>query len=91
MSARSLLVSIMLIFTALLLNGYFFYAATASSEPGSDDHSLTLVDPDLKAELIFREDFEYEKGGLAPLTSMAFLAPDDILVLEKNEVRSIGL
>jgi aldose sugar dehydrogenase len=36
-----------------------------------------LVDPSLKVELIF-------KDGLKGATSMAFLGPDDILVLEKN-------
>jgi glucose/arabinose dehydrogenase len=37
-----------------------------------------LIDPSLKVELIFRD------GLKGPTTSMAFLGPNDILVLEKN-------
>ncbi|HEY7696604.1 MAG TPA: PQQ-dependent sugar dehydrogenase [Nitrososphaeraceae archaeon] len=37
-----------------------------------------LVDPSLKVELFFKD------GIKGPATSMAFLGPDDILVLEKN-------
>ena len=38
----------------------------------------TLVDPSLKVELTFKD------GLKGPITGMAFLGPDDILVLEKN-------
>src|SRR6266487_4938870 len=37
----------------------------------------TLIDPNLKAEVVFK--------GLEVPTSMAFLGPNDILVLEKNK------
>ena len=38
----------------------------------------SLVDPSLKVELFFKD------GIKGPATSMAFLGPDDILILEKN-------
>ncbi len=54
----------------------FSYAAYERAVPESSGQ--VLMDPSLKVELVF-------KGGLkGPATSMAFLGPDDILVLEKN-------
>ena len=43
----------------------------------------TVIDPNLNVEVVFKN-----TGNLdAPATSMAFLGPDDILVLEKNQGR----
>lgn len=50
--------------------------ATTLSKPQNESGPL-LKDPNLKAEIIFK--------GIAFPSSMAFLGPDDILVLEKNE------
>jgi len=48
----------------------------ASGVSRSPAHTPTMNDPDLKVDTIFR--------GLNFPTSMAFLAPNDILVVEKN-------
>jgi aldose sugar dehydrogenase len=50
--------------------------ATTLSKPQSESGPL-LKDPNLKASIVFR--------GIKFPSSMAFLGPDDILVLEKNE------
>jgi aldose sugar dehydrogenase len=58
----------------------FYHSSTAYaivSEPQSDNGPI-INDPHLGAEIIF-------KGGLDFPTSMAFLGPDDILVLDKNK------
>lgn len=52
------------------------YAAYVRALPESGGQ--VLVDPSLKVELFFKD------GLKGPATSMAFLGPDDILVLEKN-------
>lgn len=52
------------------------YAAYVRALPESSGQ--VLVDPSLKVELFFKD------GLKGPATSMAFLDPDDILVLEKN-------
>ena len=52
------------------------YAAYVRALPESSGQDL--VDPSLKVELFFKD------GIKGPTTSMAFLDPDDILVLEKN-------
>jgi len=52
------------------------YAAYVRALPESSGQDL--VDPSLKVELFFKD------GIKGPATSMAFLGPDDILVLEKN-------
>ena len=52
------------------------YAAYVRALPESSGQDL--VDPSLKVELFFKD------GIKGPATSMAFLDPDDILVLEKN-------
>jgi glucose/arabinose dehydrogenase len=52
------------------------YAAYVRALPESSGQDL--VDPSLKVELFFKD------GIKGPATSMAFLGPDDILLLEKN-------
>jgi glucose/arabinose dehydrogenase len=52
------------------------YGAYVRALPESSGQDL--VDPSLKVELFFKD------GIKGPATSMAFLGPDDILVLEKN-------
>src|SRR5918912_1978525 len=81
-----------LLFMALLLNGstiglyypyhnnYYYYSlAKALSHPITTEapQGPIINDPKLKAEVIFK--------GLNFPTSMAFLDPNDILVLEKND------
>jgi glucose/arabinose dehydrogenase len=51
------------------------YAQYTRAEPSSE--GPTFNDPNIKAEVVFE--------GLDNPTSMAFLAPDDILVLQKDE------
>src|ERR1044071_3868043 len=52
---------------------YGAYVRALRESSGQD-----LVDPSLKVELFFKD------GIKGPATSMAFLGPDDILLLEKN-------
>jgi len=53
---------------------YFTYGQLSNS---SIVNTPTIIDPSLKVEVIFR--------GIKFPTTMSFLGPDDILVLEKNE------
>lgn len=79
--------TIVLAFLILLLSSTFVlissisennisYAAYVRALPESSGQDL--VDPSLKVELFFQD------GIKGPATSMAFLGPDDILLLEKN-------
>ncbi|HJR85354.1 MAG TPA: PQQ-dependent sugar dehydrogenase [Nitrososphaeraceae archaeon] len=79
--------TIVLAFLILLLSSTFVlissisennisYAAYVRALPESSGQDL--VDPSLKVELFFKD------GIRGPATSMAFLGPEDILMLEKN-------
>src|SRR5687767_3224425 len=69
--------------SSLLLSPFYFPALTwAGSESYND--LPTIMDLKLEAELVFENDFEFEKGDLSPISSMAVLGPNDILLLEKN-------
>ena len=57
-------------------NGAYVKARPISGGP-------SVIDPNLKVEVVFKNSGKLE----TPTTSMAFLGPDDILVLEKNEGR----
>jgi aldose sugar dehydrogenase len=80
---------VLLLFTILILStfltvGYYYHhphfrfaAAQREDENHDQDNSLpTVNDPNLKVEQVFK--------GLRFPTKMAFLGPDDILVLEKD-------
>ncbi|MFL6434640.1 MAG: PQQ-dependent sugar dehydrogenase [Nitrososphaeraceae archaeon] len=79
---------VLLLFTVLILStfltvGYYYHhplrfaAAQREDENHDQDNSLpTVNDPNLKVEQVFK--------GLRFPTKMAFLGPDDILVLEKD-------
>jgi len=77
-----LLTSIILFFLptfALITNvneGNISHAAYVRARPESSGQ--VLIDPSLKVEIIFKD------GLKGPTTGMAFLGPNDILVLEKN-------
>jgi aldose sugar dehydrogenase len=85
--ARAVIIQIIIVSSlfSFFLNGmycycdqYFLpvaYAQYTKAEPSSE--GPTFNDPNIKAELVFQ--------GLENPTSMAFLGPDDILVLQKNE------
>ena len=60
----------------LLIPTSYFYANAAYTKAVPAATGPTINDPSLKAEVIFK--------GLKIPTSMAFLGPNDILVLEKN-------
>jgi hypothetical protein len=64
--------TVLLLFSLL---SYCAYAQYTRAEPSSE--GPTFSDPNIKAEVVFE--------GLDNPTSMVFLAPDDILVLQKNE------
>jgi aldose sugar dehydrogenase len=70
--------SFLIIVLALTLVGYNSAANSASELQSSSDRAAlpTTDDSNLKADVVFR--------GLQSPTAMAFLGPNDILVLEKN-------
>src|SRR5215475_3221304 len=61
---------------SMLIPSTHFYANAAYNKAVPAAAGPTINDPNLKAELVFK--------GLKIPTSMAFLGPNDILVLEKN-------
>jgi aldose sugar dehydrogenase len=69
--------------SSLLLSPFYFPALTLAGSESYNDLP-TIMDLELKAELVFENDFEFEKGDLSPVSSMAVLGPNDILLLEKN-------
>lgn len=71
-----LLVSSTLVLLSSISENNISYAAYVRALPESSGQDL--VDPSLKVELFFKD------GIKGPATSMAFLGPDDILMLEKN-------
>ena len=60
----------------MLLPPTYFYANAAYTKAVPAAAGPAINDPNLKAEVVFK--------GLKIPTSMAFLGPNDILVLEKN-------
>jgi glucose/arabinose dehydrogenase len=69
------LIATILVLTSSMQTGYYFaYAAYTKAPPSAG--GPTINDPKLKAEVVFT--------GLRLPTSMAFLGPNDILVLQKN-------
>lgn len=83
-SSTFILVSIVLTLIVLNLNimGYQFQKASGGyikAKPISAGPSL--IDPNLKVEIVFKNTGKLD----TPTTSMAFIGPDDILVLEKNK------
>ncbi|MGA9843472.1 MAG: PQQ-dependent sugar dehydrogenase [Nitrososphaeraceae archaeon] len=63
-------------FPMMLIPHTYFYANAAYTKAVPAVAGPTINDPNLKAEMVFK--------GLKIPTSMAFLGPNDILVLEKN-------
>jgi glucose/arabinose dehydrogenase len=91
-SMRSLLlfpfffVTILLIgslFSIMLIPHTYLYANAAYTKAVPAAAGPTINDPNLKAEVVFK--------GLKIPTSMAFLGPNDILVLEKNSGDVLGI
>jgi glucose/arabinose dehydrogenase len=84
------LFSMMFTFTSIILSLIFvlsdvnyFEAANASSELISKNHP-NVSDSNLKVELVFQKDIKHKGNTLSPVSTMAFLGPDDILLLDKN-------
>ena len=79
---RLFLITILALAFVLLPSQYYYpisstVAYAAVSKPQSDKGPI-INDPNLRAQIVF-------KGGLNFPTSMAFLGPNDILVLDKNK------
>jgi aldose sugar dehydrogenase len=74
--ALCIVISLSLISGAINYSSLYAYAAYTRAIPSEGGPSLK--DPSLKVEKIFQ-------GDLGVTTSMAFLAPNDILLLEKSE------
>ena len=74
LSSAVLITTLALLAGLLALSGHFAYAAYTIPSPSAS--GPTINDPALKVETVFT--------GLVRPTSMAFLGPNDILVLEKN-------
>ena len=80
--SRSSLI-VVLSLTLMLVEYHYYPSSAATAYPNlelqsSDDKSglPTINDPNLKVDVVFK--------GLQFPTAMAFLGPNDILVLEKN-------
>jgi aldose sugar dehydrogenase len=70
-----ILIATILVLTSFIQTGYYFaFAAYTKATPSAG--GPTINDPKLKAEVVFT--------GLRLPTSMAFLGPNDILVLQKD-------
>ena len=69
-------VTILIITPMILLPHTYFYANAAYTKAIPAAAGPTINDPNLKAEVVFK--------GLKIPTSMAFLEPNDILVLEEK-------
>ena len=64
---------------SLIINFDYFTVHAEKSDPFSSTEGIITHDPNLKVELVVNNlDFP---------TSMAFIGPDDFLILEKNTVR----
>jgi glucose/arabinose dehydrogenase len=70
-----IILSLLLSFSLLLSSFYNVYAQQNQNYPLAAEN-ITLYDPNLKLELV--------ASGLDFPTTMAFLGPDDFLILEKN-------
>jgi aldose sugar dehydrogenase len=70
-----ILIVTILVLTSFIQTGYYFAYAAYTKAPPSAGGPI-IRDPNLKTEIAFT--------GLQAPTSMAFLGPNDILVLEKN-------
>ena len=44
-----------------------------------------IHDPNLKGEMIYQGDFKYEANSESPVSTMTFIGPHDILLLNKND------
>jgi glucose/arabinose dehydrogenase len=69
--------------TMSLSNKDYFGLIKASGLVG--DKLPIISDPSLKVDLIFQKEIKRKGGTLSPVSSMAFLGPNDILMLNKNE------
>jgi aldose sugar dehydrogenase len=46
---------------------------------------IIISDPNLKSQVVFEENIEIEENSLSPVSSMAFLSPNEILLLDKGK------
>ena len=69
--------------TITQLNKNYFDLLNASELVG--DKLPIISDSSLKIELIFQKEIKREGGTLSPVSSIAFLDANDILILNKNE------
>jgi aldose sugar dehydrogenase len=76
-------VSLFTLFIALpLVDSTFAFAEASGSE---EDAEPTTGAANLRIEVVSKTEMdEVEKNDLSPVTSMAFLGPNDILLLDKN-------
>jgi aldose sugar dehydrogenase len=77
-----LLTSLFTLFIALFLVDYSFVFADVSRP--KEDAEQTISEANLKIEVVSKMEFEEEKNDASPVSSMAFLGSNDILLLEKN-------
>jgi len=76
-SFRLLIVFVFILGVSILESVEFFIFSSASGlDLQAEQTDLKVSDPQLKAELVYK--------GITVISNMAFLGPDDILVLEKN-------
>jgi glucose/arabinose dehydrogenase len=70
--------------TSLLIINHVYSQSTQNSELQTNNVPK-IIDSDLKLELIFQKEINRKGGTLSPVSSMAFLGLDDILLLNKND------
>jgi glucose/arabinose dehydrogenase len=75
--ALRVLILIIIVSTGIVTTGNFLVDAQSQNEATGTLRQLRVVDPNLKVELV------YEGPGFP--TNMAFIGPDDILLLSKND------
>jgi glucose/arabinose dehydrogenase len=77
---------VLLIFGLSLISIYGNASGTSNPCSGIQCKEPTIYDPDLRIEMVFQGDFKFDKmNSQVPVSTMTFLGPDDIILLNKND------
>ena len=80
---KIVLLTVTIIFSIMIVSKS--YNDLASGSELTAGNVPIISDPSLKIELVFQKEIKREGGTLSPISSMAFLEVNDILLLNKNE------
>jgi glucose/arabinose dehydrogenase len=75
--------SILIFQVSTVIDIYDFNAQLKNDSTGSTP--IIISDPNLKSQVVFEENIEFETTSLSPVGSMAFLSPNEILLLDKSK------